>query len=584
MRKPVTGLYLLGIALLLGSCSPPQRRTPAPPDAAVHSYFEHVRQLYSGGRALAIVAFVEQYWRLPGNTGFDASIGRVATVLDSAGYLPEDKARGSRLTYRIERRPMARPTWEPVDASVTIVGQDSALLRFASNRNMLAIYSYSTPAEGVEAEVVDVGKGRPQDYQGLDLHGRIVFGEASAGRLFREAVQKRGALGVLAYRMPAYTQPQRYRHSIQFGRIPYDPDRRAWGILLSYAARQRLKNALASGPVRVRVMTKSRIYSADELTLVADVRGSRVPEERFVFSAHVQEPGANDNASGVAALAEMARVLAQLVRTGSLDPQRTITFIWGNEVASTRRYIQEDSTRAAGIRWGMSLDMVGENTQKTGGTFLIEKMPDPSAVWTRGEDRHTEWGGRPLAEKDLTPHYFNDLVRYICLQQAAATGWIVRTNPFEGGSDHVPFLRAGKPAVLLWHFTDAFYHTDADRLDKVSPQTLENVGISALVTALTLTSASSRTARLLIAELERAALQRLEVEWQLSRDAIAAGSDRNQQIHVLQAWIDWYQKAIRSTEDIEVGGASPETLRTIEAAARHVAEAGQEYVQRLRST
>ena len=44
------------------------------------------------------------------------------------------------------------------------------------------------------------------------------------------------------------------------------------------------------------------------------------------------------------------------------------------------------------------------------------------------------------------------------------------TNPFEGGSDHTPFLQFKKPGVLFWHFTDVFYHTDGDRLDKVSEQ------------------------------------------------------------------------------------------------------------------
>ena len=41
--------------------------------------------------------------------------------------------------------------------------------------------------------------------------------------------------------------------------------------------------------------------------------------------------------------------------------------------------------------------MVGENTDITGGIFLIEKMPNPSAVWTRGNDKHTEWGGRKMS-------------------------------------------------------------------------------------------------------------------------------------------------------------------------------------------
>tara|TARA_B110000091_G_scaffold98139_1_gene106719 strand:- start:104 stop:277 length:174 start_codon:yes stop_codon:yes gene_type:complete len=56
----------------------------------------------------------------------------------------------------------------------------------------------------------------------------------------------------------------------------------------------------------------------------------------------------------------------------------------------TRRYVKEDSIRAKDIKWGISLDMVVEDTEKTGGTFLIEKMPDPSAIWTRGNHKHTE--------------------------------------------------------------------------------------------------------------------------------------------------------------------------------------------------
>ena len=127
----------------------------------------------------------------------------------------------------------------------------------------------------------------------------------------------------------------------------------------------------------------TRWREADELTLVAEIRGSRRPGERFVFSAHVQEPGANDNASGVGCQAEMARVAAGLTQDGRVDPERTITFLWGDEIRATHRFIHDDPARATGIRWGVSLDMVGEDTDKTGGSFLLEKMPDPSAVWPR---------------------------------------------------------------------------------------------------------------------------------------------------------------------------------------------------------
>ena len=128
-------------------------------------------------------------------------------------------------------------------------------------------------------------------------------------------------------------------------------------------------------------------------------------------------------------------------------------------------------------------------------TFLIEKMPDPSAIWTRGEDKHTEWGGSALTKEQMTPHYFNDLVLGRCLEMAATNGWVVKTNPYEGGSDHIPFIRARKPGLLFWHFTDQFYHTDGDRLEMVSADELRNVGVSALVSGLLLTGGDGAAAR-----------------------------------------------------------------------------------------
>ncbi|MBK7596945.1 MAG: M28 family peptidase [Gemmatimonadetes bacterium] len=326
------------------------------------------------------------------------------------------------------------------------------ILQLATNRNMLATNSWSTPDTGVLADLVDAGDGACA-LDAAHVAGRIVLAEAPVGRLFSEAVVKRGALGVLAYNLPAYLKPEVNTRSIQFGGIAYDSTTKGWGIALSHEARARLKAALAAGRVRVRV--KSAVTwtpDAVERTVVAEVRGRTRGDERFVYSAHVQEPGANDNASGVGAQLEMARVAADLVRSGAIDPARTITFLWGLEIRSTDRYISQDSVRATGIKWGLSLDMVGENTNKTGGTFLIEKMPDPSAIWTRGDDKHTEWGGSPLTKAQMTPHYFNDYVLWRALEMAATNGWVVKTNPFEGGSDHTPVPQgpeAGTPPLAL---------------------------------------------------------------------------------------------------------------------------------------
>jgi len=577
---------LVGALIALAALSPSgafgQTAAPSPaPPSAVSRLFDAVRSAYSGDRALSTVAFVEQRWRWPGNRGFEESIDQVAEQLRTAGYVEEKVAKPTdRLTFRIEQRRMSGPAWDPLDASLTIVGSPAPLLGWATNRNMLAVNSSSTPEGGVEAEVVSVGNGDNGAFDRVSVAGKIVFGEMPVGRLSNEA-RKRGAIGVLAYAMPAYTQPQTHRTSIQFSSISADTGAKAWGLLLSYDAREALQRALAAGPVRVRVMTRSRFSRSVERTVIADVRGSVKPNERFVFSAHVQEPGANDNASGVGAQVEMARVVSSLVQAGTVDPRRSITFIWGNEIQQTRDYLA-DASRAETVKWGLSLDMVGEDTEKTGGTFLIEKMPDPSAVWTRGDDHHTEWGGSPLTVDELRPHFFNDFVLQRCLDQAAVTGWVVRTNPFEGGSDHVPFLDAHKPGVLFWHFTDVFYHTDNDRLPNVSPRELANVGVSALVSALTLASADGATARGLIAELERAAIARLDAETALSREAIRKGGDRGKERLILDTWTDWYRRAVRTTSEIEVGGSSRDTQGAIDATDAAIEKAGKERVAKLR--
>ena len=539
----------------------------------IQKYFAEVRAGFQEQNAYNTVAYVEKRWRLAGNSGFNESIFHVENILKSAGYVNETEAKPTDiLTYRIEKRPMNRQAWEPIDAKVEIVGEAEPLLEFKINRNMLAINSGNTPPEGIEAEVVYVAKPSTEELDKIDLTGKILFAEQGVGQVHRTATN-RGAIGALGYSIPAYTQPQKYPNSIQFSGIQLGKDfKNTFGIILSTRAKDRLKAALSKGPVRLRVKTETKLYPSEELTLVADVKGKSFPQERFVFSAHVQEPGANDNATGVGTLAEMARVTAEMSKTGSYTPQRSLTFLWGDEIVSTRRYVTEDSVRAKGIQWGMSLDMVGEDTQKTGGTFLIEKMPDPSAVWTRGDEKHSEWGGRPLPEKAIKPHYFNDFILNRCLDQAKTNGWVVKTNPYEGGSDHTPFLDANLPGLLMWHFTDVFYHTDADRLENVSAWEMKNVGVSALVSAMTLTSTNEKTALFLVEELQESALKRLEIETNLSQEAVQKGTTKDSESHIVEVWGKYYEDALSKMENLLAGGITPKIQRAIALAQKTVKE------------
>jgi hypothetical protein len=512
---------LLRSCLAIAVATLPLRAQPSRPvPPTIDRYFQLARAEYSGERARELVAYVGGWFRWPGNTAFDASLDRVVSQLRAAGYVLEDSApKSALLTYRVEKRPLRGFAWDLVDASLTVVGDKTPLLEMATNLNMVAINSFPTPDTGVVAEIVDVASGTPTDYARVNVAGKIVLVQGSVSRHFTEAVQKRGAIGLLGFSQPAFNKPEINRTAIQFTSIPQDTVRKMWAMPISKGAIDSLRVLLARGPVRVRAIVKTRLFPSVERTVVAEVHGTDRPNERFVFSAHVQEPGANDNASGVGALAELARVLGVFSKNGSVRPKRTITMLFGNEVAQTQNYLADDSLRTRGVHWGLSMDMVGEDTKKTGGTFLIEKMPDPSAVWTRGDEKHSEWGGSPMSKDKIVPHYFNDFLLARALDQAATNGWVVRTNPFEGGSDHTPFLTFKKPGVLFWHFTDQCYHTDCDRIDKVSAATLQNTGVTALVSALTLTNADGDVARSVIAELEGAAIKRLDTELALSRAA-----------------------------------------------------------------
>src|SRR5688500_4828849 len=275
---PIRPFAILALAAAAACATPPSDAALPPSRPALARTHELVAREFSGDSALATVAFVEQFWRQPGSPGFDTSIARVAGILERAGYVREQGAPAAApLVYRIERRPLRRPAWTPLDASLAIEG-GPALLRFATNRNMLAIGSYSTPEGGVIAEVVDISAASEGDLDRLAVAGKIVFSDG-AGRSAVPAAMRRGAVGALMYRLPPYLKPEINRTSIQFGGFAGDSVRRTWAMYLSFAAREALKEALARGPVRLRASASVAWREADELTLVAEARGTVRPAE-----------------------------------------------------------------------------------------------------------------------------------------------------------------------------------------------------------------------------------------------------------------------------------------------------------------
>ena len=258
----------------------------------------------------------------------------------------------------------------------------------------------------------------------------------------------------------------------------------------------------------------------------------------MVLVAHVQEPGASDNASGCGTLLAAALALQTAIADGAIPrPARTLTLLWGDENRASDAWIAADPARVARVLAMMSLDMTGEDTSKTGGTFLIEKGPDPTAVWVRPSDPHTEWGASEVDRSLLRGTFLNDLQLGVALRRARDTGWVVRTNPYEGGSDHTSFTKAGVPALLNWHFTDRYYHTNLDTIGNVSPAAMQHVATTVATSAMFLASADERD------------VAALETMLRTARDARMQTERKNAApTEVLDAWTTWYAQAIASAK------------------------------------
>ena len=513
--------------------------------AKVDPAIDAVWNAFDQKAAADLVAFMSDYWRLAGNPGYEASLERVRTRLLASQFADGKSAAKASLWF--EQSQGQGRGWDHSAGTLSIVtpgGAAQVVLSREKEHLALCINSFSTPAGGIRAPIVDVGAGTPADFQGKDVKGAIVLGDADAGRLWRSAMDK-GALGIVSTALAKYVAKN--DDILQWSSIPYDEAKKGFGFKATPRAAATLRKALAVGPVQVRVEVASTFSNAPERTLVAEIPGRSLPNERIVIAAHVQEPGASDNASGVATLMEMARSLNQAITSGRIPrPERTITMLWLNEISGSRQWLQAHADHKPGVRYMFSMDMTGEDIEKTGGSFLVERWPDPGAVWERAWDPHSEWGKSDVKVETLKGDLINDLHIAICERVATKSNWIVRSNPYEGGSDHSVFGSSGVPAVLNWHFTDKYYHTNMDTADKTSAVEMRNVATAMIASAWLLASADENAAIAAAELVARSGVAHLSIEARGGGDA-----------KVMNAWKKWYSEAVLSAARLIAVPASP---------------------------
>ncbi|MBA2301931.1 MAG: M28 family peptidase [Acidobacteria bacterium] len=578
---------VLVTACVAAACAPVRQATVARPATrdlphGAERAYRAVVGRFDRAAAMDVVDVMQQSWRLPGNPGFNASIDHIRTKLTAAGF-SEAPSPGDGARVSVDEYPNSSPGWDYAKGTVTLIGDPLPVLSKERDRVSLAINSFSTPAEGLTARVIDVGAGAAADFAGTDVKGAVVLGDGGLGALWRDAVRNRGAAGVISTQIAGYVRPddpakmdEAHRDVLQWGSVPYDKKAKAFGFKASWRAARRLRAALKqNAAAEIKVDIQSSFYSGPVRSLTAEIPGRSRSAGRVVIVAHVQEPGANDNASGCATLYGLARALQEAISRGALPrPERTLTFMWVDEIRGSRQWISAHPNEARGVRYMFSMDMTGEDVSKTGGTFLVEKQADPAAVWPRPSDPHSEWGAGEVKVETLKGSLLNDVHLAIVGKRARDADWVVRTNPYEGGSDHTVFASAGVPSLLNWHFTDRFYHTNQDTIDKVSAREMENVGIAVATSAYFLASADEADALAVVDLLQKAAVDRIALERRQGAELVARATNRASaervESQVIAAWTRWYIEAVETVAALPATGATLSLIARIEAATRSI--------------
>lgn len=515
------GGTIFALALLLASAAPAQDRAiPFWPDAvprAIHAEID-------GVATLETVRQLSRFHRVQGSPGFSAAAELMKAKAVAAGL--------SRVA--IERFPADGKTkyahflshvgWNPVSGLLEEVEPASRIV--ASFPDLpVALADYSQDAD-VTAELVDVGAGtKAADYAGKDVRGRLVLADGDLPAVHRLACEERGAAGFLsAYPNQKTPWSGDDRDLIRWGHLsPYQLQNR-FAFMVSKRQAEDFRARLSAGEkVVLRAHVKAKMVPATYDVVVATLPGTDPAAGEIVLTAHLchQSAGANDNASGSAAILEVGRALAAGIRRGTLPrPKRTIRFLWLPEITGSQAYLVSHPELVRQFVAGVHMDMVGGVLWTTKGTFHLSRTAEtlPHVV-------------NPIAET-----WFDQMVaetrRYSEGRGAGAYAGFVwppgSREPFLGdvreiemGSDHEVFEAAGfrVPMVYFHDYPDVTIHTQKDLPENLDATKLGRVVYVGAGTAWTLAALPDAEAPRLLA------VTRAAVEQQVLARGSAPGPD-----------------------------------------------------------
>lgn len=338
----------------------------------------------------------------------------------------------------------------------TVVNKEEIILKSSDNKKLKGetyAFSGSTDEKGISSEIVHLDSATEQDLSKIDVQNKIVLikmGETFNGEHFQQvkrAAQK-GAIAIVFY-APNLKAPISGNTNIS-GKAGIPIIR-----ISNEDAADIIKKLENKEKVEIGLNIQVEVKESTSKNIIGKVKTcDKENAKTVVIGGHydgVDTPAANDNASGICSVIEIARVLSK----EKLNINLTFIAFGAEEIGllGSKNYVRnlqsEELLKIAGM---VNLDMVG--------------VGDSLSVYTTGMNRKSNVAD--LSMKALEK--FN----------------IKGSRSTSTRSDHAPFEEVGIPAAFYLYEGDKFYHTDEDSIEKIDKNNLTNacnVAIS-VVTAL----------------------------------------------------------------------------------------------------
>jgi hypothetical protein len=408
----------------------------------------------------------------------------------------------------------------------------------------LAMWSGPTPPGGVTAELVDIGEGRRSEIEKADLKGKIALISRRPSGIKWLLAQK-GAIGAVS----TFTENPDLKDAYDWVNSWGD---RGWGVTKDNASlfcftitpRQSewVRAQLAAGrKVRLKALVDSRYYEGSYAYATGLLRGDPGTEEVLMLG-HTAEQGAQDNATGVAAMAEAMMLLNRLIETGRLPrPRRGIRMLAMGEVYGSMHYVVANPERIRNTVAAICLDTPAGFYHLAGTEYTFHLNPHVAKSYV---DAFT----MRLAES-----YFSWLNPKRPVHEARYT---------MGTDSFLSDPTMGVPTV--WPYSSSGVHThhnSADTPDHVDPRSLRDLSVVAAAFVYYLASAGEEDARWLAELALSRAYGQIVSSLDPFLDRIAAARDRDavgRQLHdgleMLSYMLDRESQAVESVRRL-----APET-------------------------